>query len=114
MGTITTTDSSKPFRETNAGEKIPSGSSIIDTLEVAITDAAWAAVSLGAAQYCKAILINTRNNTNWYLSAQAAGTRYFTVAGQLAIDIAGKASETLFYAKATAGNDTTLEVILLD
>lgn len=112
MGTITTTDSHGNYRNTRDGVPIPAGTKIVDTLEVSITTGAWAAVSLGATQFCKAIMVMTRDNTDWYLSAQSAGTRYATITTPMALDIAGKASDTLFYAKATVNG--TLEVILLD
>ena len=101
-----------PLRRDSLGYVIQGGSKIIDTLEVSISAAAYVSVALGASQHCKSIFIKTRDGANWLLSAQSAGTRYATIAGDLGIDITANPSGVLFYAKGTT--TTTLEVILLD
>jgi len=112
MGTVTTSDASLDFKNTRDGTKIPHGTQIVDTLEVSITTGGFAAVTMGAAQYCKAIMVSTRDDADWQLSAQSAGTRYATITTPLSMDISGVPSQVLFYAKATVNG--TLEVILLD
>ena len=101
-----------PLRNDSLGYTIQAGSKIIDTLEVSISAAGFVAVTLGAAQHCKAIFVKTRDDTSWLISAQSAGTRYATMTGDLGIDIVGDPDEILFYVKGTS--TTTLEVILLD
>ncbi|MCK4794860.1 MAG: hypothetical protein KAV87_64620 [Desulfobacteraceae bacterium] len=87
-------------------------SKLIDTLEVAVSTSGFVAVALGSDQHCKSIIIKTRNDSAWLLSAQAAGTRYATINGDMAIDLVAAESDILFYAKGTVS--TVLEVILLD
>jgi hypothetical protein len=95
------------------GNPISGGvSKLIDTLEVSITASGFAAVALGADQHCKSILVQTRNDTPWLISAQSTGTRYATINGGIAIDLVIAESEIMFYAKGTTS--TVLEVILLD
>ena len=112
MATIETAEASKDFKATGAGVLIPAGSQIIDTLEVSITTGGFAAVTMGAGQFCKAIMVMSRDNADWQLSAQSGGTRYATITTPMAFDIAGVPTQVLFYAKATVNG--TLEVILLD
>lgn len=87
-------------------------SKLIDTLEITIAASGFVAVALGADQHCKCIIVQTRNDTPWLLSAQSAGTRYATINGGVSIDLVAAESEILFYAKGTSS--TILEVILLD
>jgi len=102
----------KPYKRDPLGIPIPAGTSIVGVLEVSISTASFVEVVLGAADFCKAILVGTRDEENWLLSNVSAGTTYKTMPANVGIDIAGSASETLFYAKGTS--TTTLEIVLLD
>ena len=53
--------SNKRLKRDPVGNVIQGGSKIIDTLEVSITAAGFVAVTLGAAQHCKAIHVTTRD-----------------------------------------------------
>ena len=87
-------------------------SKLVDTLEITITAAGFVAVALGSDQHCKCIIVQTRNDTPWLLSAQSDGARYATINGGISIDLVAAESEILFYAKGTTS--TVLEVVLLD
>jgi hypothetical protein len=87
-------------------------SKLVDTVEVTLTTSGYTAVTLGVDQHCKSLIIKTRNDTPWLLSAQSAGTRYATINGNMSIDLVAAESDILFYAKGSTA--TILEIILLD
>ena len=109
---MTTIIKRRELKTDGRGKAIQAGSKIVAVLEVSITAAGFVAVSLSSTQFCKAIFVGTRDNSNWLLSDVSAGTTYKTMRSDTGINIVGSASETLFYVKGTT--TTTLEVILLD
>lgn len=92
---------------------IPDGSQISDVLNVAVTNAAWTAITLAASTSCKKIVAKLRDNSAWRVSAILLGTTYLTVVDKLELNIAKTAGQVLFYAQSVAANGT-LEVLLED
>jgi len=101
----------KPFKRDANDNVIPAGTEISGVLNVSISAASFAAVTLGSVS-CKAIFVTTRDGADWLLSDILAGTTYATLPSGIGIDIAGGEGQTLFFAKGTS--TTTLEVILLN
>jgi hypothetical protein len=89
------------------------GSQVSDVLNVAVTNAAWTAITLAAGTSCKKIVAKLRDNSAWRVSAILLGTTYLTVVDKLELNIAKTAGQVLFYAQSVAANGT-LEVLLED
>jgi hypothetical protein len=92
------------------GNKFFSLNSMKAPIEVTITDAAFAAVTLNTS--CKSVHISTRDGNDFLISNILAGTTYATMKSGIYMDISGDSGKILFYAKATV--DGTLEVIPFD
>lgn len=103
----------RAFQRDGAGHPIPGGSRIVDIIEAALTSSSWKRISMPDNTYCKQLLAGTRDQSNWRLSAVANGTTYKTMAGDMALEIAGVPLETLFYAQSVNAT-ATLEVMLVD
>lgn len=97
------------------GEVISGGSDIPDIINQAVESGTWTAIDLPSDGQlaCKGISAGMRDGSVWKVSHLAAGTRYRTIRGTLALDIAKGSGETLFFVQSIAANGT-LEVILLD
>jgi hypothetical protein len=102
-----------PLRSDPNGNVLATGSKLVTIMDVAITNAAWFAVTLGTDVNCKSVFIQTRDGSDWLLSADSAGTTYATMANGFGIDIVKYEGETICWVRATVAV-ATLEVIVLD
>jgi hypothetical protein len=82
---------------------------INEIIEVAVTTGAWVPVTLGASQACNSFLVQARAGNEFKISADAAGTTYFTVKSGLSLDKFSTKGSILFYARMVSVGDT-LEV----
>lgn len=110
-----------PFKLDPQGFKIDGGVEIRDILNQSVASGTWTEIQVPASQAgdgygmaCKAIYAKLRDNSTWYLSHMAAGTRYITIVRGISINIGAIAGDTLFYAQCSNPAGGTLEVMLLD
>lgn len=89
------------------------GTKIVQILNVAVTDAAWTAIILGATDNCRSVELGLRSGGSFKLSHVSNGATYKTISPNIALDIIKSGSDNLCYIQTSSGADT-LECILLD
>lgn len=83
----------------------------MNTENIAITNAAWEAVTFNLPDTVTAYTVKSRSGSSFLMSSNADGSDYFTVTGVLTVENVRVADTVAFYAKSSVANDT-LELLL--
>lgn len=107
---MTTYNLTRPFKRDAAGNPIPGGREITQIRNISITAAAWTAIK--STHPSKGFLMRCRSGNDFYICVDGDGTNYYTVSGELAMNLASDSDERILYAK--GGGNEDLEVLFYD